>query len=234
MNGFDLREGTDIWPPPFRSRQCPRHADANPLVPLFRTRQALRKVPMSLSTLINDFADALAAVDATGRAHKTFRPGIGPFGEADATKLALEVMKQRAPNTYREAITKRQPDVLIPGQWQIEIKVVRPFGDNGKEAENWSQNLLHPYTGNTSSLGDCLKLLQSERLEPRAILVFGYEHDPPRIQLEPCIRGFEILASSLMRIRLSERQEQTRKPLIHPEHQVLRVFGWQVLSMDGN
>ena len=72
----------------------------------------------------------------------------------------------------------------------------------------------------------------SERPEPRAVLVFGYEHDPARIPLEPCIRGFEILASSLMGIRLSERQEQTRKPLIHPEHQVLKVFGWQVLSAE--
>ncbi len=188
---------------------------------------------MSLSTLVNDFADALAAVDATGRAHKTFRPGIGPFGEADATKLALGFLRQRAPDTYRDAVTKRQPDVLIPGLWQVEIKVIRPFGDNGREAENWSQNLLHPYRGNTSSLGDSLKLLQSERAEPRAILVFGYEHDPAQIPLEPCVCGFETLATSVMRIRLSEREEHTRKPLIHPVHQVLKVFGWQVLSMDG-
>src|SRR6058998_405930 len=33
-----------------------------------------------------------------------------------------------------------------------------PFGDNGKEAENWSVNLLHPYEGNVSTIGDCCKL----------------------------------------------------------------------------
>jgi hypothetical protein len=182
-----------------------------------------------LKTLIKDFADALARVDSTRRAHKTFRPGIGPFGESDATKLALEVLRDSAPEVYGAAVTKRQPDVLIPDHWQIEIKVVRPYGDNGKEAENWSQNLLHPYSGNTSSLGDCLKLLRSDRPERRAIIVFGYEHDPARIPLDPCVRGFELLAVQLLGLRLSIRVEELRKPLVHPEHQVLRVFGWEVL-----
>jgi len=47
---------------------------------------------------------------------------------------------------------------LIKGLWVIEVKIARPFGDNGKEAEAWSVNLLHPYAGNTSIIGDCLKL----------------------------------------------------------------------------
>jgi hypothetical protein len=28
--------------------------------------------------------------------------------------------------------------------------------NNGKEAETWSVNLLHPYPGNVSVIGDCL------------------------------------------------------------------------------
>ena len=135
--------------------------------------------------------------------------------------------------TYSSAVTKRQPDLLIPGHWQVELKVIRPFGDNGKEAENWSQNLLHPYRGNTSSIGDCLKLIGSNRPEKRAVLVFGFEHDPVRISLSPCVEGFELLAERLMRIQLSGRVEETRKPLIHPEHQVLRVFAWEVLGING-
>lgn len=42
------------------------------------------------------------------------------------------------------------PDVLVPNRWALEFKIVRPFGDNGIEAERWSQNLLHPYPGNVS------------------------------------------------------------------------------------
>jgi hypothetical protein len=190
-------------------------------------------MPITLHQFVKDFADALQTVDASGKAHKAFQPGIGPFGEADATKAALEVLRQRSPMTYAEAETKRQPDLLIPHHWQIELKVIRPFGDNGKQAENWSQNLLHPYAGNTSSIGDCLKLIRSTRPEQRAIVVFGFEHDPARISLDPCIEGFELLAKQLVHIHLSSRVEERRSPLIHPEHQVLRAFGWEVLGANG-
>ncbi len=33
--------------------------------------------------------------------------------------------------------TKRSPDLLIPGEWAIEVKIARPYGDNDREAENW-------------------------------------------------------------------------------------------------
>ena len=66
------------------------------------------------------------------------------------------------------AAAKRYPngraecDFVLPGEWAVGVKLARPFGDNGKPAERWSENLLYPYPGNTSSLGDCLKLLNSD------------------------------------------------------------------------
>lgn len=183
---------------------------------------------IELSHFVNDFAQALYEVDHSGIAHKNFRPGIGPFGESDAVKAALVILRKKYPEKYHDAFTQRQPDFLIPDQWQIEFKILRPFGDNGKEAENWSQNLLHPYVGNTSTIGDCLKLLASNREERKAVVVFGYEHDPVRIPLGPCVLGFEILADQLIGIILSQRVEQKVTGLIHPVHQVLRVFGWEV------
>jgi hypothetical protein len=133
---------------------------------------------LTLAQFVDDFAGALEEVDHSGATHKHFRPGIGPFGESDALKAALAVLNSRNPARYRKAVTRRQPDLLIPDEWQIEFKIVRPFGDNGKEAENWSQNVLHPYPGNTSSIGDCIKLNAANGNEGRAVIVFGYEHDP--------------------------------------------------------
>lgn len=192
-----------------------------------------KKIPdmsLSLQKFAEDFADALYQVDASGISHKQFQPGIGPFGESDAVKAALAWLKQNKQVVYGNAVTKRQPDLLIPGEWQLEFKVVRPFGDNGKEAENWSQNVLHPYPGNTSSLGDCFKLLQSTGLEGKAVVVFGYEHSPAKILLEPCIAGFELLARQLLGFSLSKRLELSRLPLRHPVHQVLRVYAWQLVT----
>lgn len=184
---------------------------------------------MQLAALVEDIANALAAVDASGAAHKQFQPGIGPFGEADAVRAALAWLKTARPAMYEKAVTKRLPDLLIPGQWAVELKIVRPFGDNGLAAEHWSENALHPYPGNTSSLGDCVKLLASNLPERKAIVIFGFEHTPPKVLLEPTIRGFELLASQLLFLVLSPRHEAIRTGLRHPVHQQLRVYGFEVL-----
>ena len=185
---------------------------------------------MELAELVEDFADALVAVDLSGAAHKQFLPGIGPFGEADAVRAALAWLKKAKPHRFSKAATKRLPDLLVPEQWAVELKVVRPFGDNGLPAEHWSENVLHPYPGNTSSLGDCLKLVTSGLAERKAILIFGYEHTPPRVPIEQAVLGFELLAANLLGIALTPRHQATRSGLIHPVHQQLQVYGYEVLS----
>lgn len=185
---------------------------------------------MELAALVEDIASALAAVDSERAVHKQFQAGIGPFGEADAVRAALARLKRTNPELYGTAVTKRLPDLLIPHEWAVELKVVRPFGDNGLPAEHWSENVLHPYQGNTSSLGDCLKLLSSGLAERKAIVVFGYEHTPPRVALEPALAGFELLARNLLHLQLSPRIEVLRQNLVHPVHQQLRVYGYEVFS----
>ena len=185
---------------------------------------------MDLAALIEDLADALVAVDASRSVHKQFQPGVGPFGEADAVRAALTWLKDSKPDRYKAGATKRLPDLLIPGQWAVELKIVRPFGDNGLSAEHWSQNVLHPYPGNTSSLGDCMKLLVSGLAERKAVVILGFEHTPAQVPLEPAIRGFELLARNLLALTLSPRQEILRTGLVHPVHQQLRVYGFEVLG----
>jgi hypothetical protein len=91
----------------------------------------------SLHLLAGDFADALSWVDADQLAHKQFAPGIGPFGEADAVRAALAKLRSVKPNLYADAIVKRMPDLLIPGKWALEFKIVRPYGDNGGLQTTW-------------------------------------------------------------------------------------------------
>jgi hypothetical protein len=177
-----------------------------------------------------DFADALKSVDADQLAHKRFSPGVGPYGEADAVRAALSKLQIGKPSVYSRAVIKRLPELLIPRQWAVEFKIARPFGDNGRPAEHWSENLLHPYSGNTSSLGDCLKLLSSAIAERKGVIIFGYEHSPPKIPLDAAILGFEILSKEIMRVRLTARVEQVRCGLLHPVHQQLRVFAYEVLG----
>jgi hypothetical protein len=185
---------------------------------------------MTLDQVIDAFGAGLVSIDRCGVAHKSFQLGVGPYGEADAVRRALQHMRQQDPEVFGSIRTKRLPDILIPGEWAIEAKIIRPFGDNGLPAEHWSENILHPYAGNTSSLGDCLKLLGSGLPERKGVIVFGYEHVEPRIPLDPAIQSFELLAAKVLDIQLSRRIERRIEGLSHPVHQTLRIFGWEILD----
>jgi hypothetical protein len=187
-------------------------------------------VDPSLKQIVDAFGEGLHAIDNSNVAHKRFQPGVGPYGEAQAVRLALQHMREHQPDLFSEARTKLLPDVLIPDKWALEVKIVRPFGDNGLPAEHWSENILHPYPGNTSSLGDCMKLLQSGLPERKGIIVFGYEHAQAVVPLDPAIRSFELLAGEIMQVKLTPRVERRIEGLTHPVHQVLRVFGWEILT----
>ena len=118
---------------------------------------------------------------------------------------------------------------MIPDHWALEFKIARPFGDNGREAEDWSVNMLHPYAGNVSLLGDCLKLQQLNGAERKAAIVVGYEHTPPRISLSPLLRAFEVVAERVMDIELGPRVQVMCAGLCHPVHQQFVVAGWEVM-----
>jgi hypothetical protein len=182
---------------------------------------------MELTEVVDDIANAIVAIDASRTPFKDFHPGVGPYGEPQLVRAIVERLNGVSGYSGRTR-TKRCPDLLIEGAWAIEIKLARPFGDNGKEAENWSVNLLHPYQGNVSVIGDCMKLRALDSGERKAVLVIGYEHLPTRIPLEPLIAAFESVASSVCGIRLGNRVQIRRQGLVHPVHQQVLVTAWEV------
>jgi hypothetical protein len=123
---------------------------------------------MELREVLQDIADAIVRIDASGKPFRRFQPGVGPYGEPQLVKLIAADLNQ-IPKYRNSARTKRNPDLLIPNE------------DNDKEAENWSVNLLHPYPGNVSTVGDCYKLTNCTGPEKRAVIVIGYEHTPPEL-----------------------------------------------------
>lgn len=169
-------------------------------------------------------SDVLKAFDLERPVHKTFKPGIGPFGEP---QLVREIAS-RLTSQGLYARTRRTPDMDVVGAWALEFKIVRPFGDNGREAENWSQNLLHPYEGNVSLIGDAVKLSKLGTYSNKCLFVVGYEHASPRITPDPLLSSFELIARSVVNIPLGKRVEETRYGLIHPVHQVLRCISWEL------
>jgi hypothetical protein len=185
---------------------------------------------LSLRNIVDDFAEALSAVDKLGLQNKNYLAGIGPFGEVAAVKEALKYLKVKYPSHYQTAVTKRCPDVLIPNEWALEFKIARPFGNDAKLAEHWSENILHPYEGNVSSLGDCLKLIRSGLKERKAVIVFAYEHTPPQIDMDVVFRSFEMITKEILGVSLGDRHTAEFTGLIHPMHRQGKVIGWEVLG----
>ena len=182
---------------------------------------------MDLHNVVSDVCAAIASVDKSREPFRAFQPGVGPYGEPQLVGRIATYLNGLP--KYRASVrTKRTPDLLIPDEWAIEFKIARPYGDNGKEAEGWSVNLLHPYPGNVSTVGDCYKLQAFSGRERKAVVVIGYEHVPPRISLTPLICAFEVVATNVAGIKLSERIEVRVDNLIHPVHQLARIFAWQV------
>jgi hypothetical protein len=179
---------------------------------------------MIYKEVISHIADILKDFDSERPIHKTFKPGIGPYGEP---QIVGEIAK-RLSKAGILARTKRTPDLEIQDEWAIEFKIVRPFGDNGKEAENWSVNVLHPYSGNISLIGDAIKLCGIKNYHHKGLFVIGYEHNPAKISLDPLLLSFELIANQALKIPLGERIEEERYQLVHPEHQVLRCIGWEL------
>ncbi len=183
---------------------------------------------MKLEQVVTDLGAALVTIDQCGVPFKQFQPGVGPYGEPQLL-AALARHLNTLPEYDRAARTKRTPDLLIPGLWALEFKLARPFGDNGREAENWSVNLLHPYEGNVSLIGDCLKLQRLSGVERKGVVVVGYEHTPPKIALSPLLLAFELVATQVVGVRIGPRVQVIRSGLCHPVHQQLLVAAWEVL-----
>jgi hypothetical protein len=179
-----------------------------------------------MQQLIDDIADAVRRVDSCGVPFKQFKNGVGPYGEPQLTKLIAHHLRESHPDRYPGIRTCRVPDVLVPRIWALEFKIVRPFGDNGVEAEHWSQNLLHPYAGNVSAVGDALKLMRNEGDETRGIVVIAYEHEPPKIDVSVLVSAFEILCRQLLQIPLGNRYTRMLNGCVHPVHQRATIYGW--------
>ncbi|CAN5493549.1 hypothetical protein BH09PLA1_BH09PLA1_29130 [soil metagenome] len=184
--------------------------------------------------LIDDIAEAVRAVDRCGTPFKQFRAGAGPYGEPQLVKLIAQHLEATHADRYSGIRTARVPDVLVPTQWALEFKIARPFGDNDKEAEHWSQNLLHPYAGNVSAISDALKLMDWNGGEKCGIIVVAYEHNPPRIDVSTLVSAFEMLCRELLKVPLGSRHVKVLEGCVHPVHQKATIFGWELVKSRGS
>ena len=111
-------------------------------------------------------------------------------------------------------------------EWNVEFKMLRLMGDNGKPNDNMLMHILSPYPNDRSALTDCLKLAECTLPGRKAVIIYGFDYG--QLPMEPAIEAFEILANRW--VRLSPRLVHAYADLVHPVHRDGRVFGWEILN----
>ena len=187
---------------------------------------------------------ALGHIDKTREAWRTkkrqYKPGVGPFSEPQLVKRIMKYLNSLP--EYKGGVHKpkgHHPDLRIPNEWAIEFKIVRTYGDNDKEyaAGQWGKDLIHPYPGNDSVIGDCYSLLappsdDGKSLDERkAVIAITYGHADPKDDkdLTPLLKSFDEIIKNVVFFSLSPRIE-VPGVLDHPCYQRFRLFAWEVLG----
>jgi hypothetical protein len=193
---------------------------------------------LSLEEVVEDFTSALKAVDEQKPVEGSYDPGIGPHPEDKTVELILDRLRRSQPQSYGNASPQTYPgsgrecDLVIPGQWAIEVKLARPYRDNGDVSPYWVKKVLSPYPddypGSRSAVGDCLKLAGSDFEERTALVVIGYEHDPPKIEVGTAVDSLELITEEVQDVRLGPRQEKTAKNLVHEIFEQSTIYGWEI------
>lgn len=187
---------------------------------------------------MDDFTGALKAVDEQKPVENSYDPGIGPHPEDKTVELILERLGRSQPQSYGDASPRtcpdsgRECDLAIPGHWAIEVKLARPYRDNGDVSPYWVQKVISPYPddypGSRSAIGDCLKLAGSNFEERTALMVIGYEHDPPKIEVKTAVESLELITEEVQDVQLGPRQEKTAKNLVHEIFEQSTIYGWEI------
>ena len=128
----------------------------------------------------------------------------------------------------RLAVIVSRGGLLVPPPRLMAPLHERPGGPAFKVSR--SVEIADPYPGNVSLIGDAIKLVRLENYRHKGLFVIGFEHSPGKISLDPLINSFEVIARQVMNIDLGERIEERRDGLVHPEYQVLRCIGWELMS----
>lgn len=191
---------------------------------------------MDLPEFIRDFATALKTVDArrpvfTSRTGRVYQPGIGPHSEDRAVDLIVGEMRTACDSAYGRlacrlpyAGSRQTCDIVFPGEWMIEVKMARFYGDNNKPDDTSLKDLLSPFDVDRSAVTDCAKLASAGGAERKAVVIYGF--DAPGRSLALAIDAFEVLASRIA--TLGSRVMEPYSDLVHPVHRQGSVFGWQV------
>ena len=104
-------------------------------------------------------------------------------------------------------------------------KAMRRLRNNGTPEEFIMVDMLSPYEGDGSVLGDIRKLLNSGFDGEKVIMIYGYDY--PDWPLQIAIDCFETLAEKFF-CKFNAKFQASFSGLVHPYHKEGKIFCWVV------
>ncbi|MGA2965341.1 MAG: hypothetical protein ABSD64_03955 [Terriglobales bacterium] len=178
------------------------------------------------NTFLQKIADGLKEFDAQKKAPKikrgpnkgkSYPPGAGSHEEPDQV-LAVAKKYDWAANDIK--YSQGKCDLHAHDIW-AEVKLIRPFGANGKPAQHIDGTAYRV-------VEDAKKLSRATERGKKMVMAFAYDKDAKGSTAMPFIWDVQVLSAN--------RGVSLKKPiiiplerLVHPIHQFGWVVGWELL-----
>lgn len=185
-----------------------------------------------LEQCVEDMAKAIEIKDSEV-SHEKFQDGIGPFEEERQLDFLVEELRSMGYEGIKQEIKYPSSSKKVDLIWkrhQIEAKLLRLRGDNGRLSQYMFRKIFSPFKSN-SLMGDAEKLLESDLNGQKALLGIYYEReDEPQDKL-----NFENISEKIKNdlefwhdITVEEEYTASFEGLQHPVHERGEVAVWKL------
>lgn len=189
-----------------------------------------------LEQFVEDMAKAIEIKDSEV-SHEKFQDGIGPFGEESQLDFLVEELESMGYQSIKQEVKYPSSSKKVDLIWeshQIEAKLLRLRGDNGRLSQYMFRKIFSPFKSN-SLMGDAEKLLESDLGGQKALLGIYYEkRDEPQENLD-----FENISQKVKddldfwhNITIEEEYTASFEGLQHPVHEKGKVVLWKLEGKD--
>lgn len=205
-----------------------------------------------MKDFMQKFANAVCDLNQFVDGFKSFKPGIGPYGEDEIVNLVMdrigtdfpgfvirpdsEAKKLFGLENYN-GITGRAatPDLVLQDAI-IEFKIARPIRDNGDIEDTWFKKCFEPFPSSYSTFIDVEKMCMfHDRYDLEAkfqkwVMIIGFERENETIYnldtLFPSL--FTYISESIVHRPVNAFLRESRLlGTRHPYHQVLKLFAFR-------
>lgn len=187
-----------------------------------------------LEQFVEDMAKAIEIKDSKV-SHDKFQDGIGPFEEERQLDFLVEELESMGYQDIKQEVKYPSSSKKVDLIWkthQIEAKLLRLRGDNGRLSQYMFRKIFSPFKSN-SLMGDAEKLLESDLGGQKVLLGIYYEREDEsqeKLNFENISQKIKNDLDFWHDTTVEEEHTASFEGLQHPVHKKGKVVLWELES----